>query len=43
VAWGSAAVQVEGSHVPHITPDDRDAVRVHDPVDTGRTLRQGTA
>ncbi len=43
VAWGSAAVQVEGSHVPHITPDDRDAVRVHDPVDAGRTLRRGTA
>jgi 1-phosphofructokinase len=41
VAWGSAAVQVEGSHVPHVTRTHRDAVRVHDAVDVDRTLLQG--
>jgi 1-phosphofructokinase len=41
VAWGSAAVQVEGSHVPHVTRVHRDAVHVHDTVDANRTLRQG--
>jgi 1-phosphofructokinase len=42
VAWGSAAVQVEGSHVPKVTRTYRDAVHVHDAVDVNRTLRQGT-
>jgi 1-phosphofructokinase len=43
VAWGSAAVQIEGSHVPHVTQTHRDAVRIHDPVNLDRTLRQGVA
>ncbi len=40
VAWGSAAVQVEGSHVPQVTQAYRDTVRVHHAVDVDRTLRQ---
>ena len=40
VAWGSAAVQVEGSHVPKVTGAYRDAVHVHHAVDVHRTLRQ---
>jgi 1-phosphofructokinase len=40
VAWGFAAVHIEGSHVPHVTRTHRDAVQVHDTVDLNRTLRQ---
>jgi 1-phosphofructokinase len=43
VAWGSAAVQVEGSHVPHITQAHRDAVQVHITVDANRPLQHGAS
>jgi 1-phosphofructokinase len=43
VAWGFAAVQVDGSRVPPVTSAHRDAVQIRECVDVTRTLRQGAS
>jgi 1-phosphofructokinase len=40
VAWGSGAIQLDGSRVPVITDADRAAVILHDVPDLARHLRQ---
>lgn len=43
VAWGAAAVSLEGSRVPPVNDGNRDAVQVHSHVDLDRALCQPSA